>query len=553
MDEAILNTLIKHYLILERVKAGGVAIVYKARDVRDNTIVAFKILQENWSHHAEVVSRFQRETRIMAHLKHPHIITLFDEGIYENRPYIVMEFMEGGSLSERLKRSRVTSLGGTTKLLLQIASALDYAHIHDVIHRDLKPGNILMKDSNHAILTDFGIARAINSENTFLTTTGQMPGTPHYMSPEQAKGDDKITKLSDQYSLGVIAYLMTAGRLPFSGSDANVMIFQHLHKIPDPPSQINYDLPKAVDGVVLRALSKNPYDRYDSTEAFAQAFAEAVAGYESVQVVVGASRPQDDDDSSKVFNTNAPLPPDNRLFEYAGAVPSSSDNEDKSHQQGGLSFRLIALVAIGICVLAGIAFVALNLLNSSEDAPIVAMIPTEEPTATEFVPTQMPSATPAPTETTIPTLIPSGTPMPTATPIARATESATPTATETATSTLIPTETVTPTPTLTLTASATPTPTPLFVSWQSAISVIMTNEIGTGGRFDCEQFLNIYHYLLEETEMLPEELMTLLTDVNSPMYTIYTGTCQNSPHNKQAYIESVLFQDMRNKITNLLQ
>ncbi len=528
MDEAILNTLIKHYLILERVKAGGVAIVYKARDVRDNTIVAFKILQENWSHHHEVVQRFQRETRIMAHLNHPHIITLLDEGLYENRPYIVMEFMEGGSLSERLKRSRVTSLGGTTKLLLQIASALEYAHIHDVIHRDLKPGNILMKDSNHAILTDFGIARAINSnENTLLTTTGQMPGTPHYMSPEQAKGDDKITKQSDQYSLAVIAYLMTAGRLPFSGADANVMIFQHLHKMPDPPSQFNPDLPLALDLVILRGLMKNPNDRYPTTEAFAEAFAQAVEGYEAVQVTVGTARSDDDNDNSKVFNTNAPFPPDKRLFEYAGAVPSASESAPPPVAARQLSLSLIVGVAVAILILAGIAFVALNLLNPAPEAPIVVSLPTDEITATSP-----------------PTTAPSQTEAETAPETARATETAT----------SQPTQTVSPTPTITLTASTTPTPTPLFISWEAALSVIMSNEIGTAGRFDCEQFLNIYHYLLEESERLPAELMTLLTDVNSSMYTIYAGTCQNSPDNKRAYInEPSLFQDMRNKISGILQ
>lgn len=548
MDEPILNTQISHYLILERVKAGGVAIVYKARDVRDNQIVAFKILQENWSHHGDVVQRFQREARIMGHLKHPHIITLFDEGMYQNRPYIVMEFMAGGSLSERLKRSNVISLGGASKLLLQIASALDFAHAHDVIHRDLKPGNILMKDSNHAILTDFGIAWAL-SEQTALTNTGQMPGTPNYMSPEQAKGDLNLTSQSDQYSLGIIAYLMATGRLPFTGTDANVMIFQHLNKVPDTPSDLNPDIPPALDDVIMRSMDKNPHRRYANIEDFARAFADAVKGYEDVQVQIGSSRTEGDVDASKVFDTHAPLPPHKHSFEYAGALPSS-DNKSRSQQpqQGGLSARFL-IGAVGMLILLGVgAFVGLNMLNrNSEEVPVIVVVPTDEPTYTPtasqtptFTETVLSTFTETPTDTNIPTATETETPSPTAT----ATETASYTPTEQPTETLVPTETVTFTPTIT------PTATPLFLSWQSALFAL-SEETGTPGRFNCERFVAIYDFLLNEN--MPHELLTLLQDVNSPIFTIYTSTCQNSPDNTQAYIESVLYQDMRNMINGLLQ
>jgi serine/threonine protein kinase len=510
MDDHIINTHVDHYLILERVKAGGVAVVYKALDERSSSLVALKVLQANWAEHEEVVYRFQREAKIMRHLEHPHIVPFLDEGSWGNRPYLTMAYMEGGSLSERLKRLTHISLGGTSKLLMQIASGLDYAHRQNVIHRDLKPGNILMRDSSHAVLTDFGIARRI-TEHTAITMTGQMPGTPHYMSPEQARGIEDISHQSDQYSLGVIAYLLATGRLPFTGSDAQVIIYQHLNTEPPPPTERNRDLPRALDNVLLRSLEKRPEHRFRSAEAFAEAFANAIVGYEEVSVNIGNNKTDEsgamlDDDGnqidqlsqlSKVFNTLAPAPPPLSVFSDQAPLPPSTSSRQKPRKHTG-RWMIVGGVAAALVVIAGLVLVfgnrgggqdnglavSIALTSTAESQAQVAfaletefastatesptetetIAPTSAPIETEVTPSQTPDApltdeAPAIVETDVePT-----TEEPTAEPIEPTTEPATatlrPSNTPRPTNTRRPTNTPTLTHTATATATATQTAT----------------------------------------------------------------------------------------------
>ncbi len=621
MDDQIINTRVSHYLITERVKAGGVAVVYKARDERDGSYVALKVLQSNWAEHPEVVYRFQREAKIMRYLEHPHIVPLLDEGLIDNRPYITMAYMQGGSLSERLKRITSISLGGSSKLLMQIASALDYAHRKNVIHRDLKPGNILMRDSSHAVLTDFGIARRI-TEHTMITMTGQMPGTPHYMSPEQAKGIEDISEQSDQYSLGVIGYLLATGRLPFGGSDAQVIIYQHLNAEPPKPTERNADLPRALDSVLLRALEKRPEHRFRTAEAFAQAFAQAIIGFEDVMVSIGGSKPdgalassEDETESidslsqmSKVFSTEAPAPPPTSSFMDEEPYPPSRPLQKAANGRlmaiGGVLAALILVggLALGVSNLGSggeSAISAAQTATAESEALIVAaglteaalITPTDEPTPTATVTatdepaesteaatdsmtqdaalavdesatapptataTSPASATARATVTRRATSTPRPTQTATATSTATATALPTVTPTATATNTLTATPSATFTPTVTLTSTSTPTATPLFPSWQGALSVIST-ETGTPGRFNCVRFLQAYRFLdelISTDPMLPPALSELVRSANSPMQAIYVNTCVNAPDNIAAFVESVLFQDMRREITRLLQ
>ncbi len=294
-NEILVGKQFDDYLITDHIKAGGVAVVYKARKVGEPlTIppVAIKVLQISWAEHEEVVYRFLREGRIMQKLQHPHIIPLYDFGMYQRRPYIVMEYLAGGSLADRLRQDRGMTLVTSAHILNQVADALDFAHTKHVIHRDLKPGNILLGDETDkfAMLTDFGIARVL--EHTVLTQGGVMPGTPHYMSPEQARGAERLDRFSDLYSFGVIAYLMAVGRLPFGG-ESLVIINQHLNATPPPPTSLNPDLPRALDTVLLKMLEKDPKNRYSSARVFAEAFAQAIAGYENV-VVKLTTRKNDD-------------------------------------------------------------------------------------------------------------------------------------------------------------------------------------------------------------------------------------------------------------------
>jgi serine/threonine-protein kinase len=282
--DPLVNQQISHYFIQERLQSGGMANVYKAFDHQRGHLVALKVLQEDFTNQPRIVLRFKREAKIAQKLNHPNIVPFYDYGEVDGTLYMVMKLMEEGSLLDRFHRTANVTLGRTARWLRQIASALDFAHSEGVIHRDLKPGNILLENDDNAYLADFGIARI--TEATRVTTTGQMmPGTALYMSPEQASGSPQIDHRTDIYSFGVIAYLLATGRHPFAGNSFAVLN-QHLHHMPPLPSRVNDDLPLELDGVLLKCLGKNPNRRYRSASEFAAAFEQAIAGYEELMVII---------------------------------------------------------------------------------------------------------------------------------------------------------------------------------------------------------------------------------------------------------------------------
>jgi beta-lactam-binding protein with PASTA domain len=265
------NTLVdSRYRIMHRIGSGGMADVYCAEDTHLGRQVALKVLHRRFAQDQEFVERFRREASAAAGLQHPNVVGVYDRGRHDGTYYIAMEHLPGPTLKEivsaeaPLAQERVIDLG------VQVLQAAGFAHRHGVIHRDFKPHNVLV-DDGHAKVTDFGIARAGASE---MTETGSIMGTAQYLSPEQAQGH-AVTAASDLYSIGVMLYEMLAGRLPFEGDSAVSIALKHLSEQPPPISQLRPDVHPALEAVVMAALAKDPAQRWQSAQDFAQALQAA--------------------------------------------------------------------------------------------------------------------------------------------------------------------------------------------------------------------------------------------------------------------------------------
>ncbi|MDZ4771279.1 MAG: protein kinase [Chloroflexota bacterium] len=263
--------------ILAVVGRGGMAIVYRAHQLSMNRPVAIKILPRQFVNDETYMQRFEREVQIVAQLEHRNIVPVYDYGMYDGQPFIVMRYMDDGSVDDLIARERRLSMTRILDLVTQIAPALDYAHVKGVLHRDLKPSNILLDDDGGAYLTDFGIARLMNEPNgsVALTLTGVI-GTPSYMSPEQAQGKP-LDGRSDVYALGVTIFEMATGARPFEGETPYSIAVLQVTSAPPPPRSLNPSIPPAVEAVILRAMRKHPDDRYPTALALAEALAAAIA------------------------------------------------------------------------------------------------------------------------------------------------------------------------------------------------------------------------------------------------------------------------------------
>lgn len=274
MSSSLVGQKLGKYQITQLVGHGGMATVYKGYQADVARYVAVKVLPPHPGQTPGFVDRFQQEARTIAKLQHPHILPLYDYGDQDGVLYLVMPFIDGGSLADRLRRGRL-SLNEVERLVNQIASALDYAHRQGVIHRDIKPDNILIDKEGFSLLSDFGIAKLM--ETGGLTTTGGLVGTPTYIAPEQAQ-NVSIDGRADIYSFGVVTYEMLAGMPPYQSDTPVQLIIKHMTEPPPTLSTRATGLPLTLDRVLEKALSKEPADRYQTAAAFAEDFRRAVQG-----------------------------------------------------------------------------------------------------------------------------------------------------------------------------------------------------------------------------------------------------------------------------------
>ena len=253
----------ERYEILEILGEGGMAFVYKARDMQLERFVAIKTLKPTYVNQETFVDRFKREAKTAANLNHPNIVQIFDWGI-EEEPYFVMEYIEGNTLTSIIAKNRTISLSDVLFIGAQVSSGLYAAHQKGLVHRDIKPGNIMITPDGKVKVTDFGIV-SLQNEESDITKTGSILGTASYISPEQAQGKP-VSIESDLYSLGTVLYELITGRAPFSGDSPISTATKHLTEKPEKPSLYRRDLPKGVESAILRLLEKASYDRFKSAE-----------------------------------------------------------------------------------------------------------------------------------------------------------------------------------------------------------------------------------------------------------------------------------------------
>jgi serine/threonine protein kinase/formylglycine-generating enzyme required for sulfatase activity len=504
------------YELREILGAGGMGAVYHAYQIDLDREVAVKVLPTSLNSQPGYRERFTREAKTAASLEHQHIVPIYDYGTEGEISYVVMRRLTGGTLAERIERQRaedgsLPSLTEVATLLKQLASALDYAHSRGIIHRDIKLSNVMFDSHGSAYLVDFGIAKLMNA-TAFTSPSLSILGTPAFMSPEQWRGEE-LTPAADQYALGVIAYALVTGHLPFEADTPHAMMYKHLGEQPTPPEAFRAGVPEALTKVLRRALDKDPTKRYPSATAFAEAVNKAI---ESTR-----------ERATEYFIT---IPPKQER-------PASGKNQvmtiDRSSAPGKLRFWLAGLVVLLVIALLVLGFDVLQLrpragagvtptplavgaastdtptAQATEQADLATALPTE---ADSSVPTLALTVTSAPTiarivilatATTVPTLTPTATaaatetaqrtatapavtttapttarivilsasdtptatatqtpsPIPTTMPTATATQTATMTVTYTPTATATMTATYTPTPTATLTATYTRTAT----------------------------------------------------------------------------------------------
>lgn len=377
------------YQITERIGLGGMAEVYRAQDNVLGRMVAVKVMLPQYAEDATFAARFRQEAAAAANLQSPYIVNVYDWGQDNGTYYIVMEFVRGSDLKTAINQRGAINQRKVAEIGSQVCQALSVAHGMDIIHRDIKPQNIMVQPDGNVKVMDFGIARA---KNSLLAKTSAVLGTAHYISPEQAQGKD-LTPASDIYSLGVVLYESVTGKLPFDGPDAVSVAMKQVQETPLPPSQVNPDIDAGLEAIILKAMSKNPLDRFATALDMRSALNDFLAGRtvnvgsfngSNAPTVANSAVPYlASGERAYAEDTTSVMPQIDSTPRVSSASPLGSSNylntpEKKSRKKA--AFIAVGIIA-AVVALSAIAFALFNLGGESVDVPDVTGLTLEEATA----------------------------------------------------------------------------------------------------------------------------------------------------------------------------
>jgi serine/threonine protein kinase len=430
--ERLIGKAFGPYKVLEKIGEGGMAVVYRGVQESLERYVAIKVLRTELSADQEFIARFRQEALAVAQLSHPNILHVYDAGFAHGVYYIVMAYVDGGSLKDLIAQGPVEETFACS-LAASLADALDYAHQQGLIHRDVKPSNVLLTRDGRPLLTDFGIAKLLD-EGQRLTRTGTSIGTPEYMAPEQAQGQ-AVDGRTDIYALGVVLYEMLAGWVPFSAQTPIATLYRHVNEPPPPLKQINISVPEWLDAIVQKALAKRPLDRFQRASRMAEALRERQAP-SAAEVARPAREPARPEPTQRVSAAPATAPAAERrrtglrpilaalagLVVVAGLVGGAFALLGRDGEPDGAASPTVTLAVRETTAVPAGATTAAPLAATSSPTPSATAArspspsPTPSPSATQpGTDTPEASATPSSTVTRTPTSAPTYTPAPTST------------------------------------------------------------------------------------------------------------------------------------------
>ncbi len=363
----------QRYEVGEVLGRGGMAEVHRGRDIRLGREVAIKVLRSDIARDPTFQARFRREAQAAASLNHPAIVAVYDTGedsaAVGDVPYIVMEYVEGRTLREVLKGEGVMEVRAAMSFAADICAALDFSHRNGIVHRDVKPGNVMITPAGAVKVMDFGIARAVSDSSVTMTSTAAVIGTAQYLSPEQARGES-VDARSDVYSAGCLLFELVTGSPPFTGDSPVAVAYQHVREDPRPPSTINPAVPASLDAIVLKAMSKNPANRYQSAAEMRTDLLRAVAGQR-----VEATPVMSDSDRTAMI---APATGTRYRPVPAVALARDDDRYDDAEADNGrrrkIGFVILTVALLALIGAAGALFLVFNDSNNEEPVPEVITV-----------------------------------------------------------------------------------------------------------------------------------------------------------------------------------